>query len=65
MVIGRKITRLRLSKGWTQKELAEKALISPSYISRIEEGFIKPKVKTLVRIARALEVELSELYKDD
>lgn len=63
--IGRRITKLRLLKKWTQKDLARRARVSSGYISRIEEGNIStPGVKTLVRIAEALGVEVKELYRE-
>ena len=66
MGMGRKIAELRLLNGWSQKELAKRVLISPSYISRIEEGNIpRPRAKTLARIADALGVKVGELYEED
>ena len=61
----RKISRL------TQKELAEKAGISTTYIGEIESCRKYPSIKTLVKISKALEVEPymllidPELHKND
>jgi len=60
--IGRQICRLRLAKGLTQFDLAEKAGIGISYISKIEQGIRFPSIKTSVRLAKALKVELAELF---
>lgn len=62
--LGRKIKELRQLKGLTQKELAERAGISANYLSRIEEGNCSPPhVKTLSRIAFALNVTIREIKK--
>jgi len=59
---GRNIAKLRRAQSLTQKELAEKVLISVSYLSRIEEGKCsRPHAKTLSRIAFALSVSIDEL----
>jgi len=60
--IGRNIAKLRQAQNLTQKELAKRAGISVSYLSRIEEGnFPRPQAKTLSRIAYALNVTIYEL----
>jgi len=64
MEIGRNIARFRRAKNLTQKELAERAGISVSYLSRIEEGNCpRPHAKTLSRIAFALGDETGKLEK--
>ena len=40
-LFGQRLRDLRLKKGLTQKELADKLSISQSYISRIEKKIIK------------------------
>jgi len=60
-LIGKNIAKLRQAQNLTQKELAERAGISVSYLSRIEEKLKKPHFKTLSRIAFALGVNLNEL----
>ena len=62
MSIGRNIAKLRHAQSLTQKELAERAWISVSYLSRIEEGECsRPHAKTLSRIAVALGTKIGEL----
>ncbi len=62
MEIGRKIAKLRQEKNLTQKDLAKRAGISESYLSRIEEGNChRPHNKTLSRIAYALMVTMEDL----
>ena len=59
--VGEKIKRFREERGWSQKELAERADVSPSTISKAEGGIFIPSPDKLQRIADALCVKLSEL----
>lgn len=60
--LGEQIRDFRAALGWSQFHLAEKAGISQSVISDIESGRRNnPSIKTLWKIAKALEVPLSEL----
>ena len=56
--LGKKIRELREAKGWTQKQLANAANITPEYISKIETGAKSASIMTLGSIAKALSVEL-------
>jgi transcriptional regulator with XRE-family HTH domain len=47
----------RKRKGWTVRDLAAEAGVSPSYISLIENGHKVPDPATMERIGRALEIE--------
>lgn len=61
--IGKKIVESRHSLDLTQKELAEKAGISTSYLKKIEEGhYIHPPIKVLALIANALNIEIRSLF---
>ena len=51
----KKILLLRLDKGLSQEELADKAGMKQSVISRIENGESEPRIETVNRIARALD----------
>ena len=66
MTFGERLRELRKQKGMTQKELAEKADIGFTYVSKIETGVMPPpRGKTILALARALEVEdvvLDELF---
>ena len=53
--IGRRLKRLRLDKGLSQRELAAPG-VSYAYISRIEAGTRQPSVKALRRLAAKLGV---------
>jgi transcriptional regulator with XRE-family HTH domain len=60
--IGHNIRRLRDERGWNQTELGFHADTSPSIISLIENGKRNPSTATLMKIARALGVEVVDLF---
>ena len=59
METGKLIRELRLKKGMTQEELADKTEVSTRTIQRIENGDVDPRSYTLQMIAKALEVDFS------
>src|SRR3990172_7316212 len=48
------LTRLRLLKGWTQQQLAERVGTSQSAIARLENGNASPTLRFVRRVANAL-----------
>jgi transcriptional regulator with XRE-family HTH domain len=58
---GRKMQKVRQSKGITQEELASMLSMHRTYIGLIERGERNPTVRTLYKIAKALKVKASEL----
>jgi transcriptional regulator with XRE-family HTH domain len=60
---GQNVARLRDLRGISQDKLAEKADLDRTYISGIERGVRNPGIKTVVRLAKALSVTVSELCK--
>lgn len=56
--IGERVKCERLKKSLKQYELAKKAGISNTYLSDIEVGRTSPSLKTLDKIAKALEVDI-------
>lgn len=62
--LGEKIQKLRKEKGMSQDELARKADIPYTTLTKIEIGVIKkPSVFAVAKIAEALEISLDELIK--
>ena len=57
METGKLIRELRIKKGMTQEELADKTEVSSRTIQRIENGEVDPRAYTLQMIAKALEVD--------
>lgn len=56
------IKRLRLSKGWTQRQLAQAAGISASSLGCLETGFYRFNLDTLQKIIHALGVEIVDVW---
>lgn len=63
--LGKKIERLASKKFATQTEFSDEAEIGTRTIRRIIKAEQNPTVIVLRKIAKALEVELSELVKID
>ena len=58
----RNLKKLRNKKGWSQEKLAREAGISYNTLIKIERGGIKnPRLETLIKLARALDVSLDKL----
>lgn len=60
--VGRRIRVLRDDRGLTQAGLAEQADLAPHTVSRIERGEQAPSLDGLARIAKALRVEVADLF---
>jgi transcriptional regulator with XRE-family HTH domain len=63
VVFGRNVARVRAQRGLSQDALAEKADLDRTYISGIERGVRNPGIKTVIRIAHALNVNVGDLCK--
>jgi transcriptional regulator with XRE-family HTH domain len=61
--IGENIKKLREQKGLSQKELAGMIEVNPAQYGRVENDKVEPTLKTLLKIADALEVTLDDLVK--
>lgn len=60
--IGLRILKRRQDLGLSQKEIAERLGIASAYVSRIEHGEQNLTVRTLVKIAEALDTTAVELF---
>jgi transcriptional regulator with XRE-family HTH domain len=56
-----KLVTARTLRGMTQRELAEKADVSPVTIVKVEKVGRAPRAKTLFKIARALGMDPREI----
>lgn len=63
MTIGERIRSVRITKGLTQKQLAEKCGMADSAIRKYESGRVTPKHETIQRIASALNVGFLDLVE--
>lgn len=59
---GKQLRELRLKKGWTQEQLADKANMHFTYIGQIERGVRNPSLVNLEKLAKALGISAKELF---
>ena len=63
--IGDKIKRMRIEKGLTQEELANRCELSKGFISQLENDLTSPSIATLIDILEILGTNLKEFFSDD
>jgi len=61
-LLAKKLKEVRTKKGFTQEELAYESELTLSQIARIETMKTNPTVSTIFKIARTLDVNVSELF---
>jgi len=61
-MIGKRIRSLRKMHGLSQETLAELSDLHPTYIGKIERATINASIVSFQRIAKAFNMELSELF---
>lgn len=64
MSIGDIIKKIRTEKGLTQKQLGEKIGIAEANIRKYESGKLNPKLQTLEKFAKGLDVPVSAFRTD-
>ena len=60
-VFGAHLRELRLARGLTQPQLAERCASNVPFISNVERGVMLPGLAMLLRLADGLECDVSEL----
>lgn len=60
---GKRVRELRKSKGFTQEQIAELINIEPPNFSKMENGMHFPQPEKIEKIAKALGVEIRELFE--
>ena len=60
---GQKVKAIRLEKGISQEKLAQLSDLDRTYIPSIEKGTTNISIVVAEKLAKALEVELKELFK--
>ena len=58
---GLNVRKEREGRGLTQEKLSGRAELDPTYISGIERGVRNPSLLSILRLAKALDVTVSEL----
>ncbi len=64
MEIGEKIKRLRLQRGLTQEELADRCELSKGFISLLERDLTSPSIATLTDVLECLGTDLAAFFTD-
>jgi DNA-binding XRE family transcriptional regulator len=64
-VLGSRLRALRGARGWTQRELAERAGVSRQLVGAVEAGRHLPRVDAAVALARVLEVAVEDLLRPE
>lgn len=62
-LVRKRIRALRVAQGWSLEELASRARMSPSSLSRIENGRRRLALDQLATLARALDTSLDQLVE--
>ena len=65
MEIGIKIKQLRLQRGLTQEELADRCELTKGYISQLENDLTSPSIATLIDILNSLGSDLKSFFKEE
>ena len=64
-ILGKRIRESRISRGFTQLELADRAQIGVVYLSEIERGIKMPSMNIFVKLIDALEVSADYVLRDE
>ena len=64
MSIGSKLKALRILKGLTQEELADRAELSKGFISQLERDLTSPSIATLMDILQCLGTTIGEFFAE-
>jgi transcriptional regulator with XRE-family HTH domain len=62
MDIGKRLRDIRVAKGLSQSDMEKRTGMLGCYISRVENGHTEPSIRTLEKLAKALGIELSQLF---
>lgn len=60
---GKKLATIRKGKGITQEKLADLVEVHRTYIGFIEQGKRNPSISNIYKIAKALKVDITDLFK--
>jgi len=64
VLFGQSLRRFRNARDWSQERLAEAAGITLNYVGNLERGEQGPSLNVLVRLAKALEIDVPTLLAD-
>jgi transcriptional regulator with XRE-family HTH domain len=61
--LGRAVRELRARRGLSQEELGFRAGLHRNYVGAIERGEINPTFRTLLTVAKGLDIRLSSIIR--
>lgn len=64
MIISERLKAIRTAKKLSQGDIESRTGLLPCYLSRVENGYTVPALKTLERLARGLDVPMYQLFYD-
>ena len=63
--IGKRIRQCRISKGYTQQALAQKADIGIMYLGEIERGIKTPSLACFMKLVQCLDISADYILRDE
>ncbi|GGB95691.1 transcriptional regulator [Oxalicibacterium flavum] len=63
--LGKRISKLRAARGFTQDQLAATTGFTKGYLSKIENSKVIPPIGTLVKIAQVLDTDVADLLEPE
>jgi transcriptional regulator with XRE-family HTH domain len=64
VAFGRRVRKLRSQRGMSQDDLARRTSVHPTAVGRLERGAREPRLTTILRIARGLDVQPGALLDE-
>lgn len=55
----------RTNKGWVLEQLEKKSGVSKATLNRIENGQTSPTMDVMEKVAKALNIRISDLYESE
>ena len=65
MDIGEKLRLLRIRRGLTQEDMADRCELSKGFISQVERNLASPSIATLTDMLECLGSSLSQFFSED
>jgi transcriptional regulator with XRE-family HTH domain len=62
--VGARIAELRVSRGWTQEQFAERLGVATRYVQSVEGGDENLTIETMAKLANNLRVRVATLFAD-
>lgn len=62
-LFGKRVREFRLKRKWSQENLSEESELHTTYIRGIERGKRNVGIENVVKLARALKVDVGQLFK--